>query len=138
MLAKDPGSWPRLAALARATALLVALAGCASTEVTSSHPYTGTALPRPDRIRRAIELLRNDTTDKFDDVPEGSDRNPRVFTAGDACHTHSAKAGQGMNVSIQDGFNLAWKLASVLDLSVRVSKLASNHTHRRSHLITHF
>lgn len=50
MSIEDPGSWPRLAALARATALLVALAGCASTEVTSSHPYTGTALPRPDRI----------------------------------------------------------------------------------------
>ena len=27
-----------------------------------------TSLPRPDRIRRAIELLRNETTDKFDDV----------------------------------------------------------------------
>ena len=32
-------------------------------------------------------------TDRFDDVPEGEDRNPRVFTAGDACHTHSPKAG---------------------------------------------
>ncbi|RBP67814.1 phenol 2-monooxygenase [Brevibacterium sanguinis] len=39
---------------------------------------------------------------------------PRVFIAGDACHTHSAKAGQGMNVSMQDGFNLGWKLAAVL------------------------
>ena len=39
---------------------------------------------------------------------------PRVFIAGDACHTHSPKAGQGMNVSMQDGFNLGWKLASVL------------------------
>ncbi|KAL1303193.1 hypothetical protein AAFC00_006616 [Neodothiora populina] len=38
----------------------------------------------------------------------------RVFIAGDACHTHSPKAGQGMNVSMQDGFNLGWKLASVL------------------------
>jgi phenol 2-monooxygenase (NADPH) len=37
-----------------------------------------------------------------------------VFIAGDACHTHSPKAGQGMNVSMQDGFNLGWKLASVL------------------------
>jgi len=53
-------------------------------------------------------------TDKFDDVPEGSDRNPRVFTAGDACHTHSPKAGQGMNVSMQDTFNLGWKLVHVL------------------------
>ena len=41
-------------------------------------------------------------------------RLPRVFIAGDACHTHSAKAGQGMNVSMQDGFNLGWKLAAVL------------------------
>ena len=73
-----------------------------------------TSLPRQDRIRRAIELLRNDTTDKFDDVAEGSSRNPRVFTAGDACHTHSPKAGQGMNFSMQDTFNLGWKLASVL------------------------
>jgi phenol 2-monooxygenase len=53
-------------------------------------------------------------TDKFDDVPEGSDRAPRVFLTGDACHTHSAKAGQGMNVSMQDGFNLGWKLGHVL------------------------
>ena len=54
--------------------------------------------------------------DKFDDVPadEVESRIPRVFIAGDACHTHSAKAGQGMNVSMADGFNLGWKLASVL------------------------
>lgn len=53
--------------------------------------------------------------DKFDDVPdEDTTRLPRVFIAGDACHTHSPKAGQGMNVSMQDGFNLGWKLAAVL------------------------
>lgn len=54
--------------------------------------------------------------DKFDDVPAGQEtsRNPRVFIAGDACHTHSPKAGQGMNVSMQDAFNLGWKLAAVL------------------------
>jgi phenol 2-monooxygenase (NADPH) len=54
--------------------------------------------------------------DKFDDVPEPqvANRIPRVFIAGDACHTHSPKAGQGMNVSMQDSFNLGWKLASVL------------------------
>jgi phenol 2-monooxygenase len=56
-------------------------------------------------------------TDRFDDVlPEQADaRFPRVFICGDACHTHSAKAGQGMNVSLQDGFNLGWKLVSVLE-----------------------
>ena len=41
-------------------------------------------------------------------------RLPRVFIAGDACHTHSAKAGQGMNVSMADAWNLGWKLAAVL------------------------
>ncbi|KAF2276312.1 2-polyprenyl-6-methoxyphenol hydroxylase [Westerdykella ornata] len=38
----------------------------------------------------------------------------RVFLTGDACHTHSPKAGQGMNVSLQDGYNLGWKLCQVL------------------------
>ncbi|MDE2377640.1 FAD-binding monooxygenase [Bradyrhizobium sp.] len=54
--------------------------------------------------------------DKFDDVSETEmgKRLPRVFIAGDACHTHSPKAGQGMNVSMQDTFNLGWKLAAVL------------------------
>lgn len=54
--------------------------------------------------------------DRFDDVEEGEQANrfPRAFIAGDACHTHSPKAGQGMNVSLADGFNLGWKLAGVL------------------------
>jgi phenol 2-monooxygenase len=54
--------------------------------------------------------------DKFDDVraEEIQIRLPRVFIAGDACHTHSAKAGQGMNVSMADAFNLGWKLGAVL------------------------
>jgi phenol 2-monooxygenase (NADPH) len=43
-----------------------------------------------------------------------TERLPSVFIAGDACHTHSPKAGQGMNVSMQDAFKLRWKLASVL------------------------
>jgi phenol 2-monooxygenase (NADPH) len=55
-------------------------------------------------------------TDKFDDVPtdQAGSRLPHVFIAGDACHTHSPKAGQGMNVSMGDAFNLGWKLVSVL------------------------
>lgn len=54
--------------------------------------------------------------DKFDDVPAAAvgERLPHVFIAGDACHTHSPKAGQGMNVSMRDTFNLGWKLAAVL------------------------
>jgi phenol 2-monooxygenase len=65
----------------------------------------------------AVYQVGQRVTDRFDDVPaeQVQTRLPRVFIAGDACHTHSAKAGQGMNVSMQDTFNLGWKLASVLE-----------------------
>ncbi|MFE7844051.1 FAD-dependent monooxygenase [Microbacterium sp. NPDC057407] len=86
--------------------------------------------PIDEIIRRANEILHpysidvkqvawhsvyevgHRVTDRFDDGDDG--RSPRVFLTGDACHTHSAKAGQGMNVSMQDGFNLGWKLGHVL------------------------
>lgn len=42
-------------------------------------------------------------------------RKGRVFLAGDAAHIHSLAAAQGMNTGIQDVFNLAWKLALVID-----------------------
>ncbi len=73
----------------------------------------------------SIYEIGHSITDKFDDVPEGSGRNPRVFTAGDACHTHSPKAGQGMNVSMQDTFNLGWKLVHVLTGRADASLLRS-------------
>ena len=65
----------------------------------------------------AVYQVGQRVTDRFDDVPadQPDSRLPRVFIAGDACHTHSAKAGQGMNVSMQDTFNLGWKLISVLE-----------------------
>ena len=47
-------------------------------------------------------------------MSEDQRAHPRAFIAGDACHTHSPKAGQGMNVSMHDSFNLGWKLAAVL------------------------
>jgi 2-polyprenyl-6-methoxyphenol hydroxylase-like FAD-dependent oxidoreductase len=38
----------------------------------------------------------------------------RVFIAGDAGHIHSPAGGQGLNTGVGDAFNLAWKLAAVL------------------------
>ncbi|MGP5071049.1 FAD-binding monooxygenase [Arthrobacter rhombi] len=78
------------------------------------HPYT---LDVRHVAWNSVYEVGHRLTDRFDDVaPEriGID-TPRVFITGDACHTHSAKAGQGMNVSMQDGFNIAWKLAHVLE-----------------------
>jgi phenol 2-monooxygenase len=72
--------------------------------------------------------------DKFDDVPkeDASRRLPHVFIAGDACHTHSPKAGQGMNVSMQDTFNLGWKLAHVLKGLSEPDLLASYSAERQA------
>jgi len=77
------------------------------------HPY---AFEVKEVVWWSIYEIGHRLTDRFDDVPEGQQatRAPRVFTAGDACHTHSPKAGQGMNVSMGDTFNLGWKLISVL------------------------
>ncbi|HWV76043.1 MAG TPA: FAD-binding monooxygenase [Isoptericola sp.] len=102
-------------------------------EVAADDHHQVRRTPIEEIVRRANEILSPYTldvkevawhsvyevghrvTDKFDDVPDGEEhRTPRVFLTGDACHTHSAKAGQGMNVSMQDGFNLGWKLGSVL------------------------
>ncbi|WP_407525270.1 FAD-binding monooxygenase [Methylobacterium oryzisoli] len=77
------------------------------------HPYT---LEVKEVAWWSVYEIGQRLCDRFDDVPaeEAGRRTPRVFIAGDACHTHSPKAGQGMNVSMQDGFNLGWKLASVI------------------------
>ena len=77
------------------------------------HPYT---LEVKEVAWWSVYEIGQRLCDKFDDVPDAevASRLPHIFIAGDACHTHSPKAGQGMNVSMQDTFNLGWKLASVL------------------------
>ncbi|KAI9646374.1 hypothetical protein NHQ30_004364 [Ciborinia camelliae] len=58
-------------------------------------------------------------------------KNERIFLAGDAVHTHSPKAGQGMNVSMQDTFNLGWKIAAVLNGTADRSILKTYQSERR-------
>ena len=75
------------------------------------HPYV---LDVKQVAWHSVYEVGHRVTDGFDDAFDSEGRLPHVFLTGDACHTHSAKAGQGMNVSMQDGFNLGWKLGSVL------------------------
>lgn len=79
----------------------------------------------PNLLNAAREILRPYTLDVAatvwwsaysigQRVANNFTKMDRVFLTGDACHTHSPKAGQGMNTSLQDGYNLGWKLAAVL------------------------
>ncbi|KAJ7751763.1 FAD binding domain-containing protein [Mycena maculata] len=54
----------------------------------------------------------------------------RVFLAGDACHTHSSGAAQGLNTGIHDAVNLSWKLALNL-LSLGKKTLLNSYTEER-------
>jgi 2-polyprenyl-6-methoxyphenol hydroxylase-like FAD-dependent oxidoreductase len=58
-------------------------------------------------------------------------RQGRVFIAGDAAHIHPPTGGQGMNTGIQDAYNLAWKLALVLDAAAPEALLDSYEAERR-------
>ena len=95
------------------------------------HPYT---LDVKEIAWWSVYEIGQRLCDKFDDVPaeQMEERHPRVFIAGDACHTHSPKAGQGMNVSMQDAFNLGWKLAAVLRGQCRPQLLHSYSAERQS------
>ena len=57
-------------------------------------------------------------------------RERRVFLAGDSAHIHSPAGGQGMNTSIGDAVNLAWKLAAAVKGEANDALLASYETER--------
>ena len=56
----------------------------------------------------------------------------RIFLCGDAVHTHSPTIGQGMNVSMQDAYNLGWKLGSLLERTARPEILSTYNNERHS------
>ncbi|MFD7718755.1 FAD-dependent monooxygenase [Streptomyces sp. NPDC059814] len=58
-------------------------------------------------------------------------REGRVFLAGDAAHVHSPAGGQGLNTSVQDAYNLGWKLGQVLNHGAPPALLDSYEEERR-------
>ena len=77
------------------------------------HPYT---IEIKEIVWWSLYEIGQRLCDKFDNVSIDNEDTqiPNGFIVGDACHTHSPQAGQGMNVSMRDSFNLGWKLASVI------------------------
>jgi 2-polyprenyl-6-methoxyphenol hydroxylase-like FAD-dependent oxidoreductase len=75
-------------------------------------------LPELENIIDAhAELVQNNwfTTYKLHHRMAQSFRKQRCFLIGDAAHIHSPVGGQGMNTGLQDAYNLAWKLAGVVN-----------------------
>ena len=79
----------------------------------------------PDGVRRTVAARSHLPESAVREVRWASDFRPRaalaerfragrVFLAGDAAHIHSPAGGQGLNTSVQDAYNLGWKLAHVL------------------------
>ncbi|KAK0663664.1 Aromatic hydroxylase fmpF [Lasiodiplodia hormozganensis] len=60
-----------------------------------------------------------------------ADHRRRVFICGDAAHTHSPKAAQGMNTSMHDAWNLAWKLNFAVRKLAKPELLATYEVERR-------
>ncbi|KAG2114120.1 FAD binding domain-containing protein [Suillus clintonianus] len=88
----------------------------------SLHPYK--IMPTNEILWWTVYIIGQRVASKF------SIQN-RVFIAGDACHTHSPKAGQGMNASMNDSHNLAWKIALVLRGWAKMSILSTYESERR-------
>ncbi|MGW1520276.1 FAD-dependent monooxygenase [Streptomyces sp. NPDC002287] len=122
---------------------LCPLAGTEDFQLTAPMPEGGPAIDLSLEGLRAViaarsHLERSDLTE----VGWASDFRPRaaladrfrvgrILLAGDAAHVHSPAGGQGLNTSVQDAYNLGWKLAAVLGAGAGESLLDTYEEERR-------
>lgn len=102
------------------------LPGTEDFQLTANFPDPDTVVDlSPDGIRKAVTARSHLAPEDVTEVRWASDFRPRaaladrfregrVFLAGDAAHVHSPAGGQGLNTSVQDAYNLGWKLGAVL------------------------
>ncbi|MEU5301752.1 FAD-dependent monooxygenase [Streptomyces noursei] len=83
--------------------------------------------PGPPRELRAVRWAS-----RFTDAARQAERyaDGRVLLAGDAAHIHAPAGGQGLNLGMQDAFNLGWKLAAVIRGRAPDGLLATYHAER--------
>ncbi|WP_033280185.1 FAD-dependent oxidoreductase [Streptomyces sp. NRRL F-525] len=101
------------------------LAGTEDFQVIAQFPE-GTAVDLSlDGVRKTVAARTHLAPEDVTELRWASDFRPRtaladrfqqgrVFLAGDAAHVHSPAGGQGLNTSVQDAYNLGWKLGAVL------------------------
>lgn len=96
----------------------------------------------PEGVRQVVAARSHLAAEDVTEVRWASDFRPRaaladrfrvdrVFLAGDAAHVHSPAGGQGLNTSVQDAYNLGWKLGAVLGDGARAALLDTYEEERR-------
>jgi 2-polyprenyl-6-methoxyphenol hydroxylase-like FAD-dependent oxidoreductase len=93
-----------------------------------------------DEVRHALQAVWGPGTElgeitwgsRFSDATRHVEhyRVGRVLFAGDAAHIHSPLGGQGLNLGVQDAFNLGWKLAAQIQDRASAGLLDSYHSER--------